>query len=72
MLKNATETFNRITGYESVEVRKKNVAEKDFILSRTKEEAQLAKLAYEESIESRRNCQKDLNSLLQVFYSSDK
>jgi hypothetical protein len=65
-IQHITNVFNRLTGYEHVEQRRMNVSVKDKILMKTKTESQRCKLAYEESIEYRRKCQKDLNLLLQV------
>lgn len=65
----AQTTFNTLTGYASVEQKKLSVLAKDLDVKRSKELAQKAKVAYEECIEERRRCQKDLNALLQVSIS---
>ncbi|KAL2914491.1 sensitivity to high expression protein she9 [Polyrhizophydium stewartii] len=61
----ASVMLNRLTGYDSVEMRKQRVAEKDETLNLIKEDARRAKVHYEETIDDRRRVQRELNSLLQ-------
>ncbi|KAI8921544.1 Mdm33 family-domain-containing protein [Entophlyctis helioformis] len=64
-LKNASNILNQLTGYEVVERRKLRVMEHSDRLEKSKEEARRAKLFFEETIDERRKCQRELNSLLQ-------
>ena len=64
---NITTSFNSITGYNTIEIHKVKVDEKDLKVKMAKKQVLATKLAYEALVQDRLQCQKDLNSLLQVF-----
>ncbi|KAJ3266723.1 sensitivity to high expression protein she9 [Chytriomyces hyalinus] len=62
----ALSTFmNKVTGYDSVVERKMRVEAKGNQLKDASRSLEDAKIKYEESIDERRRCQKEINSLLQ-------
>ena len=61
----ASELLNTATGYHLVEARKRSVLEKEGLIDKARLQAYTAKIKYEEAIEERRRCQKDINSLMQ-------
>ncbi|KAJ3012893.1 UNVERIFIED_CONTAM: DEAH-box RNA helicase prp16 [Siphonaria sp. JEL0065] len=60
-----SEFLNAATGYDAVVERKQRVEKKDLELKDAMRSLDQAKLKYEESIDDRRRCQKEINSLLQ-------
>lgn len=66
LLPKVTELLNTLTGYSVVQECKSRVLEKDAELSSSRERCDAAKQSYEITIEARRKCQRELNSLLQV------
>ncbi|KAJ3021590.1 UNVERIFIED_CONTAM: sensitivity to high expression protein she9 [Siphonaria sp. JEL0065] len=60
-----SEFLNAATGYDAVVERKQRVEKKDLELKDAMRFLDQAKLKYEESIDDRRRCQKEINSLLQ-------
>ncbi|KAJ3103738.1 hypothetical protein HDU97_009912 [Phlyctochytrium planicorne] len=60
-----------LTGYDQIEERKNVVAAKDLELHQKRDALQKAKYTYENSIDERRKCQREINSLLQVSMLTD-
>ncbi|KAJ3217499.1 WD repeat-containing protein 27 [Dinochytrium kinnereticum] len=60
-----SELINRVTGYSDIEERKKVVRDKDLELATKRKVLEQSKRTYESSIDDRRKCQKEINSLLQ-------
>jgi sensitive to high expression protein 9 len=66
--------FNKVTGYTEILERKARVSAKGEEVARLRSALKEAKVVYEGSIEDRRKCQKEINSLLQrkdVWIDSD-
>ncbi|TPX68683.1 hypothetical protein SpCBS45565_g02903 [Spizellomyces sp. 'palustris'] len=61
-----SDLLNTLTGYSIVQECKNRVLAKDTELNVARERSDMAKRAYEQTIEERRKCQRELNSLLQV------
>lgn len=60
-----SQVINQVTGYETCERLKKIVQETDCDFQRLKDELYQARSTFDVAIQSRSQCQKDLNSLLQ-------
>ncbi|KNC97478.1 uncharacterized protein SPPG_07394 [Spizellomyces punctatus DAOM BR117] len=60
-----SDLLNTLTGYSVVQECKNRVLAKDNELNVARERSDMAKRAYEQTIEERRKCQRELNSLLQ-------
>ena len=64
-VKFAQVTLNKITGYDVCEALKNRVLEEDVNFARIKEKVNHSKATYQQAIQDRANCQRDLNTLLQ-------
>ena len=60
-----SDIFNSLTGYHAVQERKDRVAELDQHLMQSRTDVARLKLAYEDVIQERKTCSRELNSLLQ-------
>ncbi|KAJ3022947.1 sensitivity to high expression protein she9 [Thoreauomyces humboldtii] len=65
VLPKIAEHLNTLTGYSVVQECKTRVVEKDRQLNLARDRSDASKRAYETTIEERRKCQRELNSLLQ-------
>jgi sensitive to high expression protein 9, mitochondrial len=57
--------LNQLTGYQHIEHRKLQVLQKDQIVTEARSHLRSSKQIYEDTIDSRKQCQKEINALLQ-------